>query len=171
MYYAAGIPSEYWQDTKHTFRFKPFKIVDTDDCPMTSIDAQSTWWQKLSTTPGIFTRPHLVWVCVKSHESMAMSMAFDLTKAALHQGMRVQVDNAAHCDTNPDVLEPFAVLLNVADSGTTDRRQKIRDWIHAYQASFRILCIAGDPTTALSFLDIRPTIAFHLNPVVAQVRA
>lgn len=171
LYYSAGIPSEYWSDAKHHYRFKPFKLMESEDCPMTSTDAQLLWWQKISTNPAVFTQPHLVWFCIRGHESLALTAAFDLAKQALHHSMRIQVDNAAHCDTDPEVVEPFAVLVNVSDSGTTDRRQKIRDWIHAYQSSFRILCIAGEPAKALEYIDHRPTMAFYLNPAMAQVKA
>lgn len=165
-YYAAGIPSDYWRPHRGTL-FKAFKLDEST--PLISEKDQQIWWTRILEDADMRKSPHLVYLCCVGHESRAQAYAFELAKRVLDSGVTIQVDNAAQIEP-PVIIEPFAVLQNVSDEMTLDRKEVVRDWIHRYNSAFRVLCVSGEPSSITGRLGVRPTIAFLINPML-QVQA
>lgn len=159
-FYGAGIPSTHWNPVPGTYRCRVFKIGESGS--MISPETQSEFIQKLLTDPTVFSAPETVYVCAREHESLALSLTYDILKAALASKRRIQIDNAAsEYEYDSDI--PVAALVNVSDTGTVDRRQRIRDWLHDYNAAFKVLACAADPEKLTAYLDIKPTLAFFVT--------
>lgn len=163
-YYAAGIPSDYWRVAK-PFVYKPYRLYSTSG--IIGDIHQSDWYDKL-VSGDYFTKPYLVYVFTQDHEPDAMTFAFELAKHAIKH-MTIQVDNSS-CYKVPHIKEPFAILTNVSDDMTTQRKQDVKDWIRHYESSFRIVTVAGDPFKFVALVQERPHLAFCVTKTT-QVQA
>lgn len=166
--YSAGIPSTHWGTNVLPKTFRSYKIAES--LPVTTSDKQLEVATSLThaETPTIFSVPHLVYVCIHGHESLAMGFAYTICRRALTHSLRIQIDNAATFspeDGERAFDESVAVLVNASTQQTSERRQRVRDWVYAYEASFRVLVITGEPAEVVEHLGIRPTMAFFLSNV------
>ncbi len=161
-FYGAGIPSDFWMPPRAPFRFQSYEMWNSPS--VVTPQFQEGWWQALFAAPDLLTRPHLAFVCCSQSDAIAMAAGFEIVKFALANRQRVQVDNAATADTKPRLIEPVAMLYNVTDDCTVERRQVVRDWIRAYQTAFRVIAISSTPADAVARFRVTPTMVFSLNP-------
>lgn len=169
LYYSAEIPSYAWAPHNEELKFVPIMGENGDAKIKINEEDQKLAYQKLI-EGSLFNDPYLMYIASEDTE-LATRVGFEIMKRALEVKGEVQITNAAEVKREYRKHEPVAMLHNVFDEATLDRKQDVRDWVTKNHDCFRLVILTGTcPYAWDRIVRLKPHMMFQIEKAVRIVR-